>query len=118
MPTSAALEPVPLRTDDHGVIRIGTTRVRLDTVVADFETGASAEEIADDYPLQLDDVYAVITYYLRHEEEVRAYLDRRQQQAESVRRENEARFDHRGLRERLLARLRHISPQGHAPSGR
>ena len=48
------------------VDRIGATRVRLDTVVQSFETGASAEEIAEDYPLKLDDVYAVITYYLRH----------------------------------------------------
>ena len=109
MSTSAALEPVPLRTDDHGVIRIGGTRVRLDTVVHAFETGASAEEIAEDYPLRLDDVYAVITYYLRHQEEVRAYLERRRQHAEAVRRENEARFDHWGLRERLLARLQHAS---------
>ncbi len=109
MSTSTALEPVPLRTDDQGVIRIGNTRVRLDTVVGAFETGASAEEIADDYPLQIDDVYAVITYYLRYRDEVRVYLEGQRRQADAVRRENEARFDHRGLRERLLARLRHAS---------
>lgn len=118
MSTSAALEPVPLRTDDHGVIRIGTTRVRLDTVFAAFETGASAEEIAVNYPLQLDDVYALITYNLRHQEEVRAYLDRRQQQAEAVRRENEARFEHRGLRERLLARPKHAQASAMVESTR
>ncbi len=111
MSTSTALEPIPLRTDDQGVIRIANTRVRLDTVVSAFETGASAEEIADDYPLQIDDVYAVITYYLRHQDEVRTYLAQRQRQAETVRRENELRFDHRGLRERLLARLRHASTE-------
>ncbi|MEM7352715.1 MAG: DUF433 domain-containing protein [Acidobacteriota bacterium] len=109
MATPAALEPIPLRTDEHGVIRIGATRVRLDTVVAAFDTGASAEEIADDYPLQLDDVYAVITYYLRNREEVRAYLDRRRQHAEAVRKENQGRFDHQGLRQRLLARLQPAS---------
>ena len=105
MSTAAALEPVPLQTDTQGVIRIGGTRVTLDTVVYAFETGATAEEIAEDCPLQLDDVYAVITYYLRHREEVEAYLERRQQRAAAVRQENEARFDHRGLRQRLLARL-------------
>ena len=103
--TAAAHEPVPLRTDDYGVIRIAGTRVRLDTVVYAFETGASPEEITDDYPLQLDDVYAVITYYLRHREEVQAYLEKRRRHADAVRRENEARFDQRGLRARLLARL-------------
>ncbi len=109
MSTATALEPIPLRTDDQGVIRIGNTRVRLDTVVAAFETGASAEEIADDYPLQIDDVYAVITYYLRHQDEVHDYLEQRRRHAETVRKGNERRFDHRGLRERLLARMRHAS---------
>ena len=109
MSTAAALEPVPLRTDPQGVIRIAGTRVRLDTVVYAFETGASPEEIAEDYPLQLDDVYAVITYYLRHREEVEAYLEKRRRQADAVRRENEARFDHRGLRARLMARLENAS---------
>ena len=109
MSTSPALEPVPLRTDDQGVIRIGSTRVRLDTVVAAFETGASAEEIAEDYPLQLDDVYAVITYYLRHQDEVQTYLDRRRRHAETVRLENRSRFDQRGLRERLVTRLNQAS---------
>lgn len=105
MSPAAAPEPVPLFTDAQGVIRVGGTRVTLDTVVGSFDTGASAEEIADAYPLQLADVYAVIAYYLRHRDEVGTYLQRRCQQAETVRRENEARFDHRGLRERLLARL-------------
>jgi uncharacterized protein (DUF433 family) len=109
MSTAAALEPVPLSTDPQGVIRIAGTRVRLDTVVYAFETGGSPEEIAEDYPLQLDDVYAVITYYLRHREEVEAYLEKRRRQADAVRHENEARFDHRGLRARLLARLENAS---------
>lgn len=110
MPTPAALEPVPLTTDPQGVIRVGDTRVTLDTVVYAFETGASAEEIAEDYPLKLDDVYAVITYYLRHQDTVAAYLDRRRDHAAGVRRENQARFEQRGLRERLLARLDNTEP--------
>ena len=49
------------------------TRVSLDIVVAAFHAGATAEEIARDYPsLRLADIYAVITYYLRHEVEVEA----------------------------------------------
>ena len=35
--------PVPLRTDADGVVRVGRTRVTLDTVVAAFEEGATAE---------------------------------------------------------------------------
>jgi uncharacterized protein (DUF433 family) len=71
MLNAAALEPIPLRTDADGVIRIAETRVTLDTVVDTFMTGASPEEIAQDFPvLRLDDLYAVITYYLRHRDEV------------------------------------------------
>ena len=100
-----AVEAVPLRTDEQGVIRVGETRVTLDTVITAFDTGATAEQIAEDYPLRLDDVYAAILYYLRHRGKVQRYLAQRRQHAEQVRRENQARFDHSGLRERLIARL-------------
>src|SRR2546428_841429 len=57
--------PVPLRTDEHGVMRVGKTRVPLDTVVFAFNHGSSPEEIVLSYPtLDLEDVYAVVIYYL------------------------------------------------------
>ena len=78
----------------------------LETVVEVFSTGATPEEIAQDFPvLRLDDVYAVITYYLRHRDEVETYLQQRRSQADEVRCTIEARFPQTGLRERLLARL-------------
>ena len=105
MTLSIAAEPVPLTTDANGVVRIGRTRVTLDTVIGAFLDGATAEEITYQYPsLHLADVYAVIAYYLRRPSEVDAYLQRRKQQAESVRKQNEARFDPHGVRDRLLAR--------------
>src|SRR5436305_5627030 len=80
-------EPVPLVTDASGVVRLQGTRVPLDTVVGAFDDGATAEEIIQQYPsLQLADVYAVLTYYLRHRVEVAAYLDEREQRAGEVRR--------------------------------
>jgi uncharacterized protein (DUF433 family) len=98
-------EPVPLAADRNGVMRVGDTRVTLDTVVAAFREGATAEEIVQQYPsLQLADVYAVIGYYLHHQPEVDYYLRQRQQQAAEVRRTNEVRFDPAGVRDRLLAR--------------
>lgn len=97
--------PVPLELDVDGVVRVGGTRVTLDTVVAAFQNGASAEEIVYRYPsLYLDDVYAVIGYYLRHRQEVEEYLEQRQKEAEEIREQNEARFTPEGVRERLLAR--------------
>lgn len=102
----AAAEPIPLAADANGGIRVAGTRVPLDTVVDTFMTGASPEEIADDFPvLRLDDVYAVLTYYLRHRAEVDAYLRERRARAEGIRREIEAHSPQTGLRERLLARL-------------
>jgi len=105
MTLSIAAEPVPLAADADGVVRVGRTRVTLDTVIGAFLDGATAEEITYKYPsLHLADVYAVIAYYLRRPSEVDAYLQRRKQQAESVRKQNEARFDPHGVRDRLLAR--------------
>jgi uncharacterized protein (DUF433 family) len=98
-------ELVPLVADRDGVMRVGGTRVTLDTIVAAFREGATAEEITQQYPsLRLADVYAVIGYYLRHQSEVDHYLRERRQQAIEVRRSNEARFDPAGVRDRLLAR--------------
>lgn len=98
-------EPIPLLADQDGVVRVGDTRVTLDAVVAAFREGATAEEIAQQYPsLRLADVYAVIGYYLRHQTEVEAYLQQQQRRAADARQTNETRFDPAGVRERLLAR--------------
>ena len=63
--------------DDHGVLRVGATRVMLDSVVAAFHQGHSAETIAQQYPaLTLEEVYGAITYYLANTEQVDQYLQR------------------------------------------
>jgi uncharacterized protein (DUF433 family) len=98
-------EVMPLELDRDSVMRVGGTRVTLDTVVAAFNEGATAEEIAQQYPsLNLADIYAVIGYYLHRREEVESYLAKRREFAKAVRQENEARFNPVGVRERLLAR--------------
>lgn len=100
-------ERVPIHTDADGLIRVGETRVTLDTVVAAFDTGATAEEIVQQYPsLALADVYSVIASYLRHRADVQAYLTERHRQAAQVRDENERCFDPSDVRERLLSRRR------------
>jgi uncharacterized protein (DUF433 family) len=98
-------EPAPLVIASDGIVRVGGTRVTLDTLVAVFKQGSTAEEIVHRYPsLRLGDVYASIAFYLNHQEDVEAYLQQRQQQAQEIRQMNEARFDPQGLRDRLLAR--------------
>jgi uncharacterized protein (DUF433 family) len=106
-PTDMATDRVPLHKDADGVIRVGGTRVTLDTVIGAFNAGATAEEIVQQYPsITLADVYSVIAYYLRHQADVQTYLADRQQKAAKVRAENERRFNSSGIRERLLARRR------------
>lgn len=97
-------EAIPLHEVD-GVLRVTGTRVTLDTIVAAFDEGATPEEIAQQYPtVELADIYAVISYYLHHRNEVEAYLRERERQGKAIREENESRFPPHGIRERLLAR--------------
>ena len=105
MTLATATEVIPFQIDANGVACVGGTRVTLDTVIAAFSGGATAEEIAQQYPsLGLSDVYYVIGYYLRRSSEVEAYLQQRKDQAGVVRKQNESRFDPEGIRDRLLAR--------------
>ena len=96
---------VPLRTDKDGVVRVGRTRVTLDTVVAAFRLGETAEGIVQQYSsLHLVDVYLVLGYYLLHRDAVDAYVAEREHEAAHLRQKIEADFDPTGLRARLLAR--------------
>jgi uncharacterized protein (DUF433 family) len=105
MALTVGAETIPITIDADGAACVGGTRVTLDTVVYAFEQGNPPEVIVDQYnALSLADVYQVIGYYLRHRLEVDEYLATRKQRALEVRRENEARFNPEGVRERLLAR--------------
>ena len=97
------VEQVPLRLDDSGTLRVGDSRVLLEIVVGAYLQGETAEEIVESFDtLQLADVYAVISYYLRHRDEVDAYIAERETQGEEIRRWFEER-DTTGFRERYLA---------------
>ena len=63
--------------DSEGILRVGDTRVMLDSVLAGFFRGESPETIQREYPsLSLEEVYGAITYYLSHRNEVDEYLKR------------------------------------------
>ena len=54
-------DAVPLRVDEHGVIRVGGSQVLLDIVIREFNNGAEPHAIAQGYPTpHLADVYGVI----------------------------------------------------------
>jgi uncharacterized protein (DUF433 family) len=98
-------EPIPLTLNADGVVLVTGTRIPIDTVVFEFQQRVSPEEIVEQFTsLNLADVYAVIAYYLRHKDEVDAYLQERERQAEEIREKIEQRFPLKGLRDRLLAR--------------
>jgi len=117
MAVTIQTDPIPLRVDEHGVIRVGDSQVLLDLVIREFNNGAEPEAIAHGYPtLDLADVYGVIAYYLRHRKDIDDYLCTRRQEAEKLRQEIEAKQSSRvELRAKLLARkaqmeLAHASP--------
>ena len=99
---------VPLELDEDGVARVGGSRVPLDTVVCAFMQGATAEQIAEQYPsLRLSEIYSVIGYYLDRRNDVDEYLAARAAQGEEVRAEIEGRSEVADIRERLIRRSRH-----------
>ncbi len=96
----------PLRQDESGALRVGQSRVLLELVLEEFQDGATPEAIVQQYPtLTLYDVYAVIAYYLRHRQEIEAYLAQREALSQEIRHRIEAaQGDLGGIRRRLLGR--------------
>jgi uncharacterized protein (DUF433 family) len=104
-PTPLALEreAPPLHQDANGVIRVGQTRVTLQSIISLFEQGASPEEIALRYDvLDLRDIYATLSYYLGHRQQTQEYLDRAHQVSLGARRDAERRSGAAEIRERLM----------------
>src|SRR5437870_7155718 len=107
----------PLRADEGGVVRVGKSRITLDLIVEQYENGMTPEDMVRAYDtLVLADVHTVIAYYLRHRDEVRAYLKRRAEEAESLRAKIEAEHP-RVSPEELLAR-RSAREKANAPTGK
>ena len=105
MTLTVDVQAIPLKADQYGVMRMGDTRVTLDTIIHTFEQGHTAEEIVSHYPvLRLADVYAVIAYYLNNQATVENYLRRQREEAQKIWEQIEAKPDYQTFRERLLAR--------------
>jgi uncharacterized protein (DUF433 family) len=110
-------DPVPLRVDETGAIHVGSSRVTLDVLLADYKNGSSPQEIVQQLDtVSLADVHAALAYYHRHQDEVELYLRRRTEEAEGLRRAIEAsQPDRASLKARLLARQAQ-KDEGHAPA--
>lgn len=100
-----------IRDDEHGVKRVGETRVMLDSVIAAFHQGHSAETIAQQYPtLTLEQIYGSIAGYLANRAELDEYLRRQEQVWE------QARDRARQAENPVVARLRRQATQSEAPA--
>lgn len=76
---------IPLRQTVDGTIRIGETRISLETIIAAYLRGDRPEEINEGFPIvELADIYAIIAYYLKHREAVDAYLARQDHDARRI----------------------------------
>jgi uncharacterized protein (DUF433 family) len=116
-------KPAPLFRDADGTIRVSGTRVSLETLVFAFDTGATAEEIVQQYPsLELSATYAVISYVLDHRADVDAYVSKRREDARALQGRIEEHSPPQGIRARLLARKsparRSMSRSSSRPTGR
>lgn len=84
-------DPLLLRVDEGGAVRVGKSRISLDLVVEQYDSGMTPEDMVRAYDtLEWADVHAVIAYLLRHRNEVRAYLEQRKAEAKAKRGEIEA----------------------------
>jgi uncharacterized protein (DUF433 family) len=111
-------DPVPLRVDDTGAIRVGESRVTLDVLLQYWRLGMKPEEIARGLDtLTLADIHGALAYYFRHQTEVDDYLRQREAQAEELRQQIESANASRLAP--LKARLDAVRTQrngGHAPT--
>jgi uncharacterized protein (DUF433 family) len=107
MNTIERIQTVSLIKTADGTLRIGDTRVSLESVVHHYSLGATAEEIAQKFPaLKLAEVYGVISYYLANYEAVSEYLKRQEAEGDAVESEIESKFQSETakLRNRIFAR--------------
>jgi uncharacterized protein (DUF433 family) len=109
-------DPLPLRVDDTGTIRVGQSRVTLDVLLQYWRLGMSPEEIARGLDtLNLADVHGALAYYLRHQSEIDGYLRRREAEAEQLRQQIEASNAPRLAA--LKARVHAVRAQGNGGHG-
>jgi uncharacterized protein (DUF433 family) len=86
-------DPVPLRVDETGTIRVANTRITLDVLLGYLLRGVTPEQVVSQewYPtLGLADVHGVLAYYYRHKPELDEYLKCRREAGEARQEEIEA----------------------------
>lgn len=105
IPETFQVTSPPFCRDEAGGIRIGSSRVTLDSILNSYQQGSTPEEIAIQFStLRLEDIYSAIAYYLNHRQEIDRYLEQRNQQAQQIRQQLTQKHNLVNLREHLLER--------------
>lgn len=96
---------LPVREDEHGVLRVADTRIPLETVLLEFRSGKPPEAIVEQFPaLKLEDVYVVVAYYLTNRSTMDAYLRQVEQEAQQTSELIESRFHNAAFLQSLRQR--------------
>lgn len=103
------IQTLPLTLTEDGTIRVADSRVSLESVIYEYEQGATPEQIAQMFPaIKLADIYSVIAYYLNNREFVAAYLARQEADGDAMQQQIEAAPSYQQrvaeIRSRLLAK--------------
>jgi uncharacterized protein (DUF433 family) len=101
------IRTISLTKTSDGTIRVGKTRVALESIVHHFSLGATAEEIAQKFPsLKLAEVYGAISYFLDNREEVAEYVLRQEAESDKIESEIKPKFqaETNEIRNGILAR--------------
>ncbi len=99
----------PLVAGADETVRVKSSRVTLDVIVGQFKQGATAEQIAEDFPsLTLREVYGAIYFYLDNTTEVEDYLRRQDEAAQETSEFVAQKMDSSALRARIRARQREL----------
>lgn len=93
---------VPLHETSDGNVRVIGSRVTLHTIVGRFQVGDTPEDIQDGFPtLTLEQINAIIGWYLNHQAEVDEYIREVDEEGEKLRRELQSRPESIAFRERM-----------------
>jgi uncharacterized protein (DUF433 family) len=102
---SEPTQTVPLTLAEDGTLRVTGSRVTLDSVIQEYNQGATAEEIQADFPsLGLAQICSLLAYYLDHRDTVEEYLCREAEAADKTRRWIAEHVDSSPLRQRIRER--------------
>ena len=85
------IHPPPFLPDAHGTLRVGGTRVTLETLLGKYALGDSIEGLHEGFPtVPLSELHAVVCYYLRNRPELDTWLAFKTAEWERIRADDEA----------------------------